>query len=53
MGLLYEIFDEEGHKVGEKKRSELHKIPFWHKTVILIVINSSGKIIFQKRPASN
>jgi len=50
MDSFHEIYDEYGTKIGDRNRSEIHSIPYWHKTVILLVINPKNKIILHKRP---
>lgn len=45
-----DILNENGELTGEKAtRSDVHKYGYWHKAIIILLINSKGEILLQKR----
>jgi isopentenyl-diphosphate delta-isomerase len=43
------IFNDDGEKIGETTVSECHVKGFWHKISALMLFNSNGELLIQKR----
>jgi isopentenyldiphosphate isomerase len=54
-GEIFEIFDAEGHLIGVEKRSIVHRLGLWHRSVDVFVFCHSEKnelcLVLQKRSA--
>lgn len=47
---MIDVLDEQGNKTGKvKSRSEIHKDGDWHEVVQLLIINSKGQTLLQRR----
>ncbi len=47
---ILDVYDEENHPLGQKKkRSEVHKEGFWHRTVHVWIYNSKEELLLQLR----
>lgn len=45
-----DILDEKGELTGKKAtRNDVHKYGYWHKAILILLINSKGEILLQKR----
>ena len=49
MSELFEVVDEKGKIIGEATRKECHEKQLLHKAAYIMIINSKGKILLQKR----
>ena len=50
---FFDILDENGNYTGKKETREVcHKEGFWHKAVVVFIINSKGQVLLQKRSAN-
>lgn len=48
-----DILNEKGEPTGEKKtRSDVHKYGYWHRVILILLINSKEEILLQKRAAN-
>lgn len=48
-----DILDENGKFTGKKStRSDVHKYGYWHRAILILLINSKGEILLQKRSAN-
>ncbi len=45
----FDVIDEKNEIVGKASREECHKNGLWHRAVHIIIVNSEGKILLQKR----
>ena len=49
----FDVLDENGNYTGEvETREACHKAGFWHKAVVVFIINSKGQVLLQKRSAN-
>ncbi len=45
-----DILNNKGEATGEKKtRSDVHKYGYWHKVILILLVNSREEILIQKR----
>lgn len=45
-----DILDENGNKLNDMRTiEEIHKLGLWHRAVVVLIINSKGKILVQQR----
>lgn len=45
----FDVVDEDNNVIGMASREECHKKGLWHRAVHVIVVNSEGKLLLQKR----
>jgi len=46
---IFEVFNDKNEKIGEEQRSIVHKKGLAHRSVNVLVFNSSKKLIIQQR----
>ena len=50
---FFDVLDENGNYTGKvETREKCHKEGFWHKAVVVFIINSKGQVLLQKRSVS-
>ena len=53
MSEFFDVLDENGNYTGDvESREACHKVGFWHKAVVVFIINSKGQVLLQKRSAN-
>jgi len=45
----FDVVDENDEIIGKAERAEVHRKGLWHRGVHIVVINSEGKLLLQKR----
>jgi isopentenyldiphosphate isomerase len=46
---IFDVVDEQDQVVGQRPRSEVHRLGFMHRAVHVLVFNSKGDVFLQKR----
>lgn len=49
---FFDVVDENGNVIGVASRDECHEKGHWHRASHIILVNSDGKILLQKRSAA-